>query len=567
MAANPTSALWSRLGGGYRREWLAGDLVAGLTAAAVVSPKAMAFATVAGLQVKVGLYTVLVPMAIYALFGSSRVLSVSTTTTIAILVGTALSHAGTSAAADTATVCATLTLLVGAVLLLASMLRLGFVANFISAPVLIGFKAGIGVVIVIDQLPKLLGLHIHKGAFVHNLVAIAQALPQASPVTALVGVGTLALLVLLERRAPKLPAPLVAVACGIAGVALLHLDRLGLATVGAVPTGLPSMTWPRLDLAAQLWPAALGIALMSFTESVAAGRAFARSDEPALRPNRELLAIGLANVGAAMLGGMPAGGGTTQTAVNRQAGARSRLAGLVTSAVTLGVLLVLAPLIGHLPEATIAAVVIVYSIVLIKPREFKAILSVRRTEFLWALVAVAGVVLLGTLQGILVAVVVSLAALAHQLSDPPVYVLGRKPGTNIFRPLSDRHSDDECFPGLLLLRLHGRLFFANAERIGQKILALMPQIRPRVVAFDLSGVYDLEYTALKMLSEAEQRHREAGVTLWLVGMNPEVLRMVRRSPLGGVMGQERMFFNLEEAVARYGASQSAGPVEAAAARA
>ena len=204
---------------------------------------------------------------------------------------------------------------------------------------------------------------------------------------------------------------------------------------------------------------------MSFTETIAAGRAFATSEEPPLRPNQELLATGLANAGGALLGAMPAGGGTTQTAVNRLAGARTQLAELVTAGATLVTMLLLAPLIGLMPEATLAAVVIVYSIGLIKPAEFRAILKVRRTEFIWALAALAGVVLLGTLKGILVAIVVSLVALAYQVANPPVHVLGRKPGTNVFRPRSTEHPEDETFPGLLLLRLEGRVFFANAERI------------------------------------------------------------------------------------------------------
>ena len=332
--------------------------------------KSLAYATVAGLPVRVGLYTALVPMAIYALFGSSRALSVSTTTTIAILAGAALSQVSASGTADLATACASLTLLVGALLTLASVLRLGFVADFISEPVLVGFKAGIGVVIVVDQLPKLLGVHIQKGSFIHNLLAVGQGLPHTSMVALGWGLGTVALLVLLERFMPKAPAPLIAVVCGIVGMSVAGLDHLGLATVGTLPTGLPSLTWPSLALLEQLWPAALGIALMSFTESVAAGRAFAESKEPAPQPNRELLALGLANAGGAFLGAMPAGGGTTQTAVNREAGASSQMAGLVTAAVALASLLLLAPLIGLMPDATLAAVVIVYSVGLIKPGEF-----------------------------------------------------------------------------------------------------------------------------------------------------------------------------------------------------
>jgi MFS superfamily sulfate permease-like transporter len=214
-------------------------------------------------------------------------------------------------------------------------------------------------------------------------------------------------------------------------------------------------------------------------------------------------------------------------------------------------MLLLAPFIGLMPEATLAAVVIVYSIGLIKPAEFRTILKVRRTEFVWALIALAGVVLLGTLKGILVAIIVSLVALAYQVADPPVHVLGRKPGTNVFRPRSKEHPEDETFPGLLLLRTEGRVFFANAARITEKMKPLVAEARPKVVVIDLGGVFDLEYTALKMLTEAEQRHRERDVLLWLVGLNPGVLAMVQRSPLGGILGRERMFFNLEQAVAKY----------------
>lgn len=539
----------------YRSEWIKLDVVAGLTAAAVVIPKAMAYATIAGLAVQVGLYTALLPMVIYALLGSSRPLSVSTTTTLAILTAAALGKVvpdGDPAALTTAA--ATLTLLVGAILAVAALLRLGFVANFISEPVLIGFKAGIGLVIVLDQVPKLLGIHFDKGSFFHNVLAIVHGIPDASVATLAVGASMIALLVALEHFVPRAPAPLIAVAGGIAAVSLFGLQSNGVETVGHVPTGLPSLTPPDPALLVPLWPAALGIALMSFTETIAASRAFAESGEPTPQANRELLATGLANAGGALLGAMPAGGGTTQTAVNRLAGARTQLSGLVAAAATLVTMLLLAPFIGLMPQAALAAVVIVYSIGLIKPEEFRAILHVRRTEFLWAVIALAGVVLLGTLQGIVVAIIVSLLALAHQTADPPIYVLGRKPGTNVFRPRSADHPEDETFPGLLLLRPEGRLFFANAERAGEKIRAHLDEANPRVVALHLRGVSDLEYTALKMLTEAEKRYREGGVLLWLVGLNPGVLAMVQRSPLGKTLGRERLLFNLEQAVAKYQAS-------------
>jgi high affinity sulfate transporter 1 len=535
------------------------DVVAGLITAAVVIPKAMAYATVAGLPVQVGLYTTLVPMAVYALLGSSRVLSVSTTTTVAILTGASLSQFASSGdSAALSKTLATLTLLVGLILAAAWILRLGFVANFISEPVLVGFKAGIGVVIVAEQIPKLLGFHVPKGSFFQKLVSIFQNLPQSNAATIAVSLATLAALVAFERLGPKIPAPLVAVAGGIAASALLGLAARGVEEVGHIPRGLPPITLPDPSLAAALWSGAAGIALMSFTETIAAGRAFAPAGAPAPRANRELFATGAGNAAAALLGAMPAGGGTSQTAVNVQAGARSQLAQLVTAAVTLATMLLLAPVIGRMPQATLAAVVVIYSIGLIRPVEFRSILSVRVTEFVWAVAAFAGVIAFGTLKGILVAIVLSLFALAHQTADPPLYVVVRKRGTNVFRPASPEHPDDESFLGLLILRPEGRIFFANAERVGEKMRALVEESKPSVVAIDMSGVFDLEYTALKMLVEAEKHLRASGTRVWLVALPPEVLGMVRRSPLGRTLGRERMHFNLEMAVANYLEREGAG---------
>ena len=539
----------------YNKEWLRPDLVGGLTTAAVVIPKAMAYATIAGLPVEVGLYTAFVPMIIYAVLGTSRPLSVSTTTTIAILTASNLGQlVPGSDAADLMRASATLTLLVGGILVFAAALRLGFVANFISESVLVGFKAGIGLVIVLDQVPKILGIHFAKGSFLHNIFATFKGAPGASLPTLATGVAMIVVLVGLERFLPKVPAPLVAVALGILGTRLFGLQSHGVEVVGRIPQGLPSLIIPDFSLAKQLWPGASGIALMSFAETIAAGRAFAKSDEPSLKANQELLATGLANGGGALFGSMPAGGGTSQTAVNRLAGARTQLAELVTAGATLATMLLLAPLIALMPQATLAAVVIVYSIGLIKPAEFREILKIRLNEFSWAIAAFAGVVALGTLKGIVVAIVLSLVGLAYQVADPPVYVLGRKPGTNVFRPRTKEHPEDETFPGLLILRPEGRIFFANAEHIAEKMRHLADEAKPRVVAIDLSAVPDLEYTALKALVEGEKRQRERGVRMWLVGLNPGVLRVVQKSLLGEVLGREELHFNLEAAVAKFLAS-------------
>jgi len=304
-------------------------------------------------------------------------------------------------------------------------------------------------------------------------------------------------------------------------------------------------------LIAQMWPAAAGIALMSFTETIAVGRAFAAPGEPRPAPNRELLATGLASAAGGLFGAMPAGGGATQTAVNRRAGAKTQLAALVTAAVALATLLLLAQLIALMPRAALAAVVVADSVELIKPAEFLEIRRVRRVEFRWAVIAFAGVVFLGTLQGIVVAVIVSLLVIAQQAYNPPVHVVGRKRGTDVFRPLSAENPDDETWPGLLILRPVGRLFFANAPRVAETMRPLVERARPSVVLLDCRSVLDIEYTALKMLTEAEERLRGEGVELWLAGLNPEVLTCVRNSKLGERLGRERMFFNVAGAVERY----------------
>jgi high affinity sulfate transporter 1 len=523
-----------------------------LTAAAVVIPKAMAYATIAALPVQVGLYTALVPIAVYAALGTSRPLSVSTTTTIAILTGASLSEvAPNGSAGELIPAAATLAALVGVLLMLAAAVRLGFVANFISEPVLTGFKSGIGLVIVVDQIPKLLGIHITKAGFFRDLLAIVQELPATSIATLVLAVLLLALIFAFEHIAPRAPVPLIAIGLAIGASAALNLSQAGVEVIGTVTGGLPSLVRPQLELASVMWPAAIGIALMSFTESIAAARAFAAPGEPQPAPNRELMALGAANLVGGVLGAMPAGGGTSQTAVNRKAGARTQLAALVTASATLATLLVLAPLIGLMPQAALAAVVVAYSLDLIRPAEFAAIRRVRRIEFRWAAIAFIGVVLLGTLRGILVAVIASLLSLAHQAYDPPVHVVGRKRGTDVFRPRSSEHPDDESWPGLLILRVEGRAFFLNAQRIGDKLSQLIETAKPTVVVLDGRALVDIEYTALKMLIDAEEKMRAQGITLWLASLNPEVLTIVQQSPLGKRLGRERMFFNLQGAVSHY----------------
>jgi len=537
---------------GNPRRGFAADILPGLTTAAVVVPKALAYATIAQLPVQAGLFAALVPMAVYAVLGTSRLLSVSTTTPIAILCATAIGEAlRAGQGLDPLTASATLSVLVGAMLIAARVLRMGFLANFISEPVLTGFKAGVGFVIVVDQLPKLLGIHLQKAGFFRDAASIAAHVPELSKPTFLVALGTLAVIALAKRFLPKSPAPLLAVAIGIAASAVAGLEAAGVSVVGAIQGGWPKLRLPQPSLMMAMWPAAAGIALISFTESIAAARAFARTTDPPVDANRELFALGAANAAGAFIGSMPAGGGTSQTAVNRKAGAQTQASSLVVSATALATLLFLAPVLGLMPHATLAAVVIAYSIGLVSPVELKAIRRVRTMEFRWALAACLGVMVLGTLKGILAAIVLSLAGLMSLANNPRVDELRRKRGTNVFRPVSPEHPEDEAVPGLLIARPEGRVYFGNAEKVLEKVHALALVAKPQVLLLDGSAIPGLEYTSLKMLVEGEERMRAAGVELWLAALNPEALDLVRRTPLAERLGRERMYFTVEQAVAAF----------------
>jgi sulfate permease, SulP family len=337
----------------------------------------------------------------------------------------------------------------------------------------------------------------------------------------------------------------------VAAAAFFGLKSAGVALTGPIPVGIPRPALPDLLLLKALWPGALGIALMSFTESIAAGRAFARHHEPPPAPDRELLALGAANLAGSLFQSFPAGGGFSQTAVNSRAGARTQVSALVTVAIVVATLLFLSPLISLLPQATLAAVVVVTTLPLLGIADFRSILHVRRTEFLWALVACAGVVLLGTLQGILVAIAISVLTLVYQANHPLVYTVKRKPGTDVFRPQSLDHPGDEEIPGLLIIRTEGRMTFASVPRARERLAALVNAVHPQVVILECSAIPDIEYTALQILTSAEEKLREGGISLWLTALNPEAFKVITRSPLGQTLGTERMFFNLADAVAAF----------------
>jgi sulfate permease, SulP family len=525
----------------YRRGWLRWDLLAGLTAAAVVIPQAVAYASLAGLPVEVGLYVAIVPMAAYALVGSSRPLSVSSTSTISILTAGALVEVGADGDLGRAVATASLlALLVGGFLAAAGLLRLGFMADFISSPVLAGFKAGMGLFIAASQLGKVLGVPVEGDDFFAKVWSALGQLGKANPATVALALGGLALLLALRRWAPAVPGPLVVVVLGIALVASTDLEGRGVALVGPVHGGLPTLELPDLDGVGRLLPAAAGIALMSFVESISAARAFAARTDPPVDADRELLALGAANLAGGLFQAYPAGGGTSQTAVNDGAGARTQVAELVTAAMAVLTLTLLASLLADLAQPILGAIVLVAAIGLVNLAPLRRIRTIRRRDFWLGLVALAGVLTFGVLRGVLVAVLISLLVLLHELDNPRI-VAG------------------QSAPGLLVVRPEGRLFFANARRVVDRIGALVDgqQPPPRVVLLDLTVVPDLEITALDRLADLAEDLHGQGRILWVAAPSQRPLEMLRRAAelLGrtdlqadtGRLGV-RLFPTLEDAV-------------------
>jgi sulfate permease, SulP family len=507
----------------YRREWVRPDLLAGLATAAVVIPQAMAYATIAGLPVQHGLYVATVPMLVYAALGTSRPLSVSTTSTVAALTATAVAGVRGSDPASAVTAAATLAVMAGIVLLAAGLFKIGYVADFISAPVLAGFKIGTALVIVSGQLGKVLGVQVEGESFFGKTWSAITQLPDAHPPTVTLTIVTMAGLLLLRRFAPRIPGALVAFTGGIVAVAALDLGRRGVALVPEVPSGLPLPAFPNLSLVGALMPAAFGVALMTFVESIASARAFERSDdEVRLSADRELLALGAAGVAGGIFRAVPAAGGLSQTAVNASNGARTPMAGAVTGFLGVLTLLFLTPLFADLADATLGAIVLVAVLGLLDTSTLRSIGRIRRVDYRLGILAILGILLFGVLQGVLVAVVLSLMALLHLVNLMPIRILGRGRSGRFI----DIERGGEPVPELLVVRPEGGIYFANVGRIRARLRLAAAEREVRNLVIDASAIPDIETTGVMGLARLEDRLAERGVALWFASPTPRAQQML-----------------------------------------
>jgi len=531
------------------------DAVAGITTATVVIPQAVAYATIAGLPVQAGLYCALVPMVVYALLGTSRPLSVSTTSTLSALTAAAL--ATTPPGTDPMRAAATLAVLTGVILLAAAVLRLGFLADFISDPVMTGLKSGIGLTIVAGQIGTVIGVHAEGTKVFDRMLSALGELDHASVPTMLVAAATIALLVGL-RRVPHLPGTLVTVVVLTLVSDLTRLSSHGVATVGEVPGGLPFPLLPDLGLARTLTPMAFGMALLAFVESITAARIFRHRDDPPLNADRELLALGLANTAGGLFRAYPGAGGMTQSEMNDISGARSQRAELVTALCAAAVLLFLAPALAPLPSAVLGGIVLTIAARLIDVRGLVALWRTSRAEFTLACVTMLVAVGVGIMQSVLAAVVISILLLLHHVDNPAIYPLGRDPESGVYRSL-EHHPSDETESGLLIVRVESRLYFANARRVAERVTALLRTAtpRPRALLLDLTGVPGMDLTAVSAAREFHASARGTGVDLWVALDSQQPLEILGRTGAGDCLsGRGRLHPDVEAAVAAYRAQNS-----------
>jgi SulP family sulfate permease len=499
---------------GYQRTWLGRDVIAGISAGAVVVPQAMAYATIANLPVEVGLYTASVPMLVYALLGGSRAMSVSTTSTIATLTATTLVSVGVVAGSDDIPRdLITLTLLVGVILLAARLLRLGALVEIINRPVLLGIQVGVGATVAVGQLPKLLGeTDAPTGeGFIRSINAVVLAIPQANPATVILSAASVAALFLFKRFLPRVPGPLIVVAAGILLVAFGGLRQAGAELITPVTQAFPLPALPTFDHVLQLIPGALAIAVMAFLESTAVARGIRDLDDPRIDNDRELLATAAANIVGGWFQTLPAAGGFSQSAVSKAAGAKSQLAAVVTVVLALLIGLFLGPVISLLPQATLAALVFVAVFGLIDVPAIVLLWRVSRRDFAVALLTMIVGLTAGLLSAVAIGVVFTLILVLAALNKPRIRA----------ESVGDGH---------LLVTLLAPLYTASVQATEQAVLdAESAAGGVDVLTLDCSIQQDISVTVILAFRELDRELAGRGVQLRVRGMPQSVRKAAGRT--------------------------------------
>ncbi len=535
----------------YSRELLTRDLSAGITTAVMLVPQAMAYSLLAGLPPVIGLYASIVPLVLYAVFGTSRQLAVGPVAMVSLLVASGVGALAPSGSAEYVTYAVLLALMVGAIQLLMGAGRLGFLTNFLSHPVLSGFTSAAALIIGFSQLGQFFGVKLERSHYIHDtLIGLVRKAEAIHGYTLAIGAASVALLVLLKRIDKRFPSALVAVAGGTVAVWALGLAEKGVSVVGEIPPGLPSPELPSLDVGAAgaLLPTAMTIALVGFMESIAVAKAFARRNGYDVDANQEFVGLGIANLGGALFQAYPVTGGFSRTAVNAEAGAKTGLAAIVTAAVVAITLLFLTPLFYYLPKAVLAAIIMTAVFGLVDFREVKHLWRVKRSDLVLLLLTFVATLSLGIDNGILAGVGASLVWFVVRTTRPHFAVLGRLPGTRTYRNTA-RHPDAEVDPSLLVIRMDAQFYFGNMSFLRQALRKLeAEQVGPlRAVIIDGSSINQLDSSADAALHEVRDDLACRDVALYFAGVKGPVLDVMKRSGFYEKLGADHFFFDVADA--------------------
>jgi sulfate permease, SulP family len=520
--------------GAYQREWLLPDVLAGVALWAVMVPEGMAYSSIVGVPPIMGLYTLVPALVAYAVLGTSRQLVVGPDTATGLISALTVGALAAQGTAGYNTLTSTLAILIGIFFLFFGIMRMGWLAAFISTPVMRGFIEGLVYVTIVGQVPHLLGISGVSGNFFTKIWNILQHLPEVSLAPVLIGLLSLTAMVSLRQFAPSVPAALVTMVVATIFVSLLGGEAIGVHVAGHIPSGLPHLTLPHFDSAIlqELTPGALAIVLIGYAESLAAAKAAAIESGGDFDPNQELVAHGPANVLSGLFGGFLVVGSLSKTSVAIAAGARSQFANLVAAALCVLTLLFLTPLFRNMPQPTLAAIVIAAMLHLTKPRYLRDLFARSRWSFANALIVIAAELTLGVMQGIALGIVLSLLRLIYLTGHPQGAVLGQLPGSEAYRDVR-RHPEAATFPGLLIWRVGGDLFFASVGQMRVSLNKSLAEIRPPVkcVLFDFSSVSFIDVSACDELLAVIKELRSRGVAIAFARVRDDVRENMR---LGGI---------------------------------
>jgi high affinity sulfate transporter 1 len=535
----------------YRRAWLLPDILAAVAVWAVMVPEGMAYSGIVGVPPIMGLYTIIPPLIVYAILGTSRVLVVGPDTATGLISAVTVGAIAAQGTADFNTLTSTLAILIGAFFLLFGALRMGWVAAFIPAPVMRGFIEGLVLVTIIGQVPHLLGINGTSGNFFEKLWFVLRHLPDVSLAPALTGLLCLAAMLLLRHLLPRVPAPLVVAVVALILVSLLGGEAAGVSVVGNLPSGLPHLTAPELDprTLRELAPGALAIVLIGYAEALGGAKAAATQGGGDIDPNQELIAHGPANILSGLFGGFLVVGSLSKTSVAMAAGARTQVANLVAAVLCFLTLVLLTPLFRGMPHPTLAAIVIAAMLHLSKPAYLRDVFGRARWEFGIAVIVVMGELTLGVLQGIALGVMLSLLLVIYRASHPHGSVLGQVPGTEAYRNV-ERHPEALTFPGLLIWRPGGDLFFASIGHLGDGLKTALAASHPptKHVLVDAEAVNQLDISACDALLSIIQELQGQGITFAFARVRDHVRARMRRGGVEAVVGSANFHERVTEGV-------------------